>query len=65
MSGVPSEVSGVVWFTAAVERECELGCGCVIEPGDRVAYVADDDHAVVCLACGERAEREHSSGGAS
>jgi len=57
-------MAGVVWFTAAV-RECERGCGCAIEVGDRVAYVADDDHAVVCLACGERAEKEHSPGGAS
>jgi len=56
MSKVPSEISGVVWFTAAV-RVCELGCGCVIEVGDTVAHLAVDD-AVVCLTCGERAEKE-------
>ena len=64
MSNAPSEISGVVWFTAAVERECELGCGCAIEVGDRVAFVAAD-YAVACQACGERAEQEHSPGSAS
>jgi len=43
-------MSGVVWwFKAIVRRECERGCGCAIEPGDRTAYLPDDDHAVVCL----------------
>jgi len=59
MSDAPSATSAVVWFTAAIERKCELGCDCAIEPGDTVAYVAAD-YAVVCLACGEQAEKEHS-----
>jgi len=64
MSDAPSGMSGVVWFTAAVERECELGCKCAIEVGDRVAFVSDD-YAVACLTCGERAEKEHPPEGAS
>jgi len=56
-------MSGVVgWFKAIVRRECERGCGCAIEPGDRTAYLPDDDHAVVCLACGELAEDERTPG---
>ncbi len=50
----------VRWFEAAIARECELGCGCAIEPGDKTAYLTDDDYAVVCLTCGEQAEKEHS-----
>jgi len=50
-------MSAVVWFTADA-RACERGCGCAIEPGDRVAYLPDDDNAVVCLTCGEQAEKE-------
>jgi hypothetical protein len=52
-------VSAVVWFEAAIKRQCERGCGCAIEPGDKTAYLPDDDYAVVCLACGEQTEKEH------
>jgi len=53
-------MSGVVgWFKAAIKRQCERGCGCAIEPGDRTAYLPDDHYAVVCLTCGEQAQKEH------
>ena len=47
----------VRWFEAAIARECERGCGCAIEPGDKTAWLPDGD-TVACLACGERAEKE-------
>lgn len=48
----------VAWFECRVASVCE--CSCEIEPGDLAAWLpgGDDDGAVVCLTCGEAAERE-------
>ena len=49
-------MSGAERFEATGELECEHDCGCVIKPGDRVAYERDTD-AVICLACAEEFEK--------